>query len=231
MNRFRYHPAILARYPDLATAVISIRGVDNTGQPPALAADVAAEIDAARQRLAETPAAELASISAWRKAFSSFGTKPTQYRNAAEALLRRVGNGNDLPTLNPLADIANLVSIRFAVPVAVLDLDGLAGELTVRFADGTERFDGLGTEEATTTEPGEVIFIDDAGTVHARRWCWRQSRAAATTPSTRNAVGVIEAHHPNAAETVRDAATTFAEHVRRHLPEATITIELGPSGA
>ncbi|MEZ5256803.1 MAG: phenylalanine--tRNA ligase beta subunit-related protein [Ilumatobacteraceae bacterium] len=147
MNRFRYDSDVQIRFPDLATAVVTITDVDNTIDPPDLTTEIATQTDAVRRRLAEQPVAEMPSITAWRRVFTSFGTKPTRYRNAAEALLRRIGGQNDLPALNPLTDLANLVSISHAVPVAVFDLDAVAGTISVRFASGTEQFHGVGTDE------------------------------------------------------------------------------------
>ncbi|HEU4832604.1 MAG TPA: phenylalanine--tRNA ligase beta subunit-related protein [Actinomycetota bacterium] len=42
----------------------------------------------------------------------------------------------DIPSISTLVDIGNLVSIRYAVPVAVFDRAGVAGSITVRFATG-----------------------------------------------------------------------------------------------
>jgi DNA/RNA-binding domain of Phe-tRNA-synthetase-like protein len=43
----------------------------------------------AESRLASSSEGELPEIQAWRRAFARMGLKPTQYRCAAEALLRR----------------------------------------------------------------------------------------------------------------------------------------------
>lgn len=228
MSRFEYHPELLARYPSLAAALVTVTGADNTSVSPTLADTLVTEAAAVGGRLDQTPIPQLPSIVAWRRVFTSFGTRPTQHRNAAEALLRRVVNGNGVPSLNPLVDIGNIVSIRHAVPVAVFDLDHIVGALTVRHAEGTEQFHGLGADGAGSPEPGEVIFVDDDEAVHARRWCWRQSRSSATHLTTSNALMVIEAHHADARQTVGSAATDAADLVRRHLPEAVITFDLQP---
>ena len=70
------------------------------------------------------PESELAEISAWRRAYAQMGLKPTQYRSAAEALLRRFRRGEELPRLHPLVDLCNAISLAFALPVAVFDLAG-----------------------------------------------------------------------------------------------------------
>ena len=58
----------------------------------------------------------------------------------------------------------------------------MTGGTTVRFATGGETFTDLGSGERESPEPGEVIFVDEAGLVSARRWCWRQSAESASGP-------------------------------------------------
>ena len=42
--------------------------------------------------------------------------------------------------------MGNQISIRHSVPITVLDLAHITGTITVRFADGTERFHRVGTD-------------------------------------------------------------------------------------
>ena len=134
--------------------------------------------------LGDRPVGTLPSIAAWRRAFAAFGVEPTRYRNAAEALLRRLTKHGEIPSVGTLVDIGNLVSIRYALPVAVLDLAGVAGTINVRFAQGSEEFTNLGTNSVEHPDAGEVAFVDERDVVHARRWCWRQSAQAAARPET-----------------------------------------------
>lgn len=127
--------------------------------------------------------------------FRSFGVAPTQYRSAAEALLRRLMKEGALPKLNTLVDLGNLVSIRHALPIAIIDLRAIPDGTTVRFARGDERFTNLGQSEPEAPTPGEVIFADDTGLVTARRWCWRQSAESAARDDTTGVLITIEAHH------------------------------------
>jgi DNA/RNA-binding domain of Phe-tRNA-synthetase-like protein len=146
-------------------------------------------------RIGPTPLSQIDALAAWRGAFRGFGVEPTQYRSAAEALLRRLTKSGEIPSINALVDLGNLVSIRYALPVAVFDLRAVQGALTVRFADGSERYTPLGQAELEHPEPGEVVFCDDSGLVAARRWCWRQSAQSAAGPETTTALITIEAHH------------------------------------
>jgi DNA/RNA-binding domain of Phe-tRNA-synthetase-like protein len=125
------------------------------------------------------------------------GLKPTQYRSAGEALLRRFRRENDLPRLHPLVDLCNAVSLAYALPVAVFDLAVVDMYLEVRHATGDEEHAGFGGE-VERAEPGEVIFADAAGHAHARRWTFRQSRRSTVSAETRRVLIVAEGLHATA---------------------------------
>src|SRR5215469_13742788 len=143
---FGYDAAVTERYPAIRAGVIHATGLSNGPSPPGLQAEYRAAQQEARARLAATAMADLPSIAAWRRVFTSFGAKPTQYRNAAEALLRRLTKQGGIPSIATLVDIGNLVSIRYAMPVAVFDLASIVGSITVRFATGAESFTDLGSD-------------------------------------------------------------------------------------
>lgn len=195
MTAFAYHPDILARFPTITGGVILARGLRNGPTPDGLQADYTAEQQATLSRLGSTPLSELPALAAWRGAFRAFGVEPTQYRSAAEALLRRLTKKGDIPGINLLVDLGNLVSIRYALPVAVFDTRQLKGVVTVQFADGTEPFLPLGETTAEHPETGEVVFADATRRVIARRWCWRQSDDSAARETTTDAIITVEAHH------------------------------------
>lgn len=163
----------------------------------------------ARERLARGPESELAEVSAWRRAYAQMGLKPTQYRSAAEALLRRFRREGDLPRLHPLVDLGNALSLAFALPVAVFDLAGVDSKLEVRHATGGEEHVGFGGE-IERAEPGEVIFADAAGHAHARRWTFRQSRRSTVSADTRDVLIVAEGLHPTAGADVPSLVDAFA---------------------
>ena len=175
---FAYDEAVAQEYPTIRAGVIHATGLTNRPSSPALLEEYRAEQQAASERLATVAIAELPSIGAWRRVFTRLGVKPTQRRVAAEALLRRLAKTGDIPSISTLVNIGNLVSIRYAMPVAVFDLATIAGPINVRFATGDERFTDLGSSGAVPPEPGEVIFVDQSHVVTARRWCWRQSARA-----------------------------------------------------
>jgi DNA/RNA-binding domain of Phe-tRNA-synthetase-like protein len=215
---FGYDEAVTQQYPTIRAGVIEATGLANGPSSPELLEEYQAEQRAVYGRLQATAIADLPSIAAWRRAFSRFGAKPTQHRNAAEALLRRLSKQGDIPTANALVDIGNLVSIRYALPVAVFDQAGVAGPVTVRFAAGTESFADLASDGNVRPEPGEVIFVDSSGVVAARRWCWRQSARSATSATTTDALIVVEGQHYAAGPDIKAALVDLSALLTRYQP-------------
>jgi DNA/RNA-binding domain of Phe-tRNA-synthetase-like protein len=214
---FAYDPGIIALYPTIVGGVIHSVGVTNGPSPDALIEAFRAEQASVLARIGSTPLSELPSIAAWRRAFRAFGVDPTAYRSAGEALLRRLTKQGSIPSINSLVDIGNLVAIRHALPVAMFDQQAMTGGTTVRFATGEETFTDLGSGERESPEPGEVIFVDDAGLVSARRWCWRQSAESASGSTTREILVTVEGHHEAAADDVAAAVADLEALLRKHV--------------
>lgn len=220
---FGYSKEILDTFPAIWGGVIHATGLVNTGTPLDLAVTYQAEQDLVKDNIGATPLSEIPSLAAWRRTFTAFGVKPTQYRSAAESLLRRLTKQGDIPSINLLVDLANLVSIRYRLPVAVFDQHAVSGTTTVRFAVGNEDFTDLGKDSPSHPEPGEVIFVDDAGLVSARRWCWRQSDQSAARDGTVDALITVEAHHSDAEGDVTRATGDLIGLLSTHQPEASLS--------
>ena len=215
MVTFRYAPDVLARYPSVVGGVFLAHGLTNGPSSPELRDAFVAEQQATLARIGDTPLSQLPSLAAWRGAFREFGVDPTQYRSAAEALLRRLTKKGDIPSISALVDIGNLVSIRYGLPVALFDTRAIAGGITVRFAGGAERYMTLGDAEVEHPVPGEVIFADEANQVHARRWCFRQSDQSAVRDDTTEALVTVEAHHERGHADVESAVADLRALLNR----------------
>ena len=205
MIRFQYDSEVLKRFPNLAGGAMLGANMTNGASPERLQQAYRTEQRKVLEKIGTTPLSEIETLAGWRGAFRMFGVDPTQYRSASEALLRRLTKKGDIPSINAVVDICNLVSIRYALPAAAFDLRAVQGKITVRFATGKESFTPLGEEAGEQPEPGEVIFSDEAGLIVARRWCWRQSAESAAQEGTQTALFTIEAQHVGGKEMVERA--------------------------
>ncbi|WP_409467538.1 B3/B4 domain-containing protein [Streptomyces sp. HC307] len=223
--RFRHADAIWRDYPELTAGALCAIGV---GPAADVGERVAAWTARAADRLADATEGAFPEVLAWRRAFARMGLRPTQYRCAAEALLRRLRKEGALPRIHPVVDLCNAISVAYAVPVAVLDADRIAGPLLeVRYAVGDEHYTafGGGTEHPA---PGEVTFADSAGRAHARRWTNRQSGHSAVGEHTSRILVVAEAMHEGGAQAVPELLKTLAEELAAHWPVDPVTAVLTP---
>ncbi len=211
-----YAPEMHTRFGQRRTATMSINGIHANANSDAHIAQFLAIAD---KRLATSREGEFAEIKAWRRAFSELGLKPTQYRCASESLLRRYRKSGELPTLHPMIDLCNAVSLAFAIPVAVFDIDQISGALTVRPACGDESYETF-SGETEHPEPGEVIFADDSGRAHARRWTHRQSGRSAVKQRTSRVLIVAEALHETAQDDVERLIFTLTDAISQIWPSA-----------
>ena len=206
---FRHSSEIWRDYPELVPGVLFAEGIT---RDVAVASRVAQFNAIAESRLANTSEGELPEIQAWRRAFSRMGLKPTQYRCASEALLRRFKKEKSLPQVHPLIDLCNAISLAFAIPVAVFDVSEIAAYLEVRYAAGDERFLTF-SGEIENPDAHEVIFADNAGRAHARRWTNRQSGYSAVRDTTTAILIVAEAMHGSASTDVQILTTAIADEL------------------
>lgn len=215
---FRYAPEVVATFTTLRTRVWQVSGI--TAAP--VVVEVAELVAAADARLALGVESEFAEIQAWRKAFALMGLKPTQYRCAAEALLRRYRKEKQLPRCHPAVALCNAVSLSCATPIAVFDRAALDGVLEVRPARGDERYVSF-SGGVETPEKGEIIFVDTHNTVHARRWCHRQSAQSAVRESSSELLIVAEALHANAESDLVGLEVSLLNALQRAWPRCMIT--------
>ncbi|MEV4092856.1 B3/B4 domain-containing protein [Streptosporangium saharense] len=222
---FQHSSDLWAEHPGLAAGVVLATGIT----PDVSVEEPIAEFTAvAGRRLAVGPEAEFPEIQAWRRTFSKMGLKPTQYRCASEALLRRFKKEGDLPRIHPLIDLCNAASLAFAIPVAVFDLANVSGGLEVRHATGEETYLTF-SGETENPEPREVVFADAEGRAHARRWTNRQSGLSAVRPSTASVLIVAEALHDSAARDVEELIATLSGRLGEVWPVAPKTTMLSRS--
>ena len=214
--------------PDYRALLLAADGIE-AGPSDAASEELLLRAEAsAREALATAPVEELPHVAAWREAYRAFGAKPQRTRNSAEALLRRVESG--LPRVNRLTDVYNAVSVLHHVPLGGEDLDRYAGPPRLVRATGQEPFDTTAAGEPVVEhpEPGEVVWVDDAG-VTCRRWNWRQARRTALHDGTTAALFILDALDPLSDDALGAAADDLVAHLTRLGPDVRVARRLlGP---
>ncbi len=103
-------------------------------------------------------------IAAFRSFYWRIGIDPTKQRPASEALLRRILQGNVIPSINYVVDAGNIASIRTHIPIGLYDYAKVKGPLRLAMSRAGEPFVDISGKEGKTTE--EVVLKDGAGVIH-----------------------------------------------------------------
>lgn len=162
-------------------------------------------------------------INAWGEAFRQFGSKPNRTPCSAAALRKRVFKEGMMPSIDPIVDIYNAISIRYAIPVGGEDMDAYQGTPTLTIADGSEAFDTMKNGEPAIENPdvGEVIWRDDIG-VTCRRWNWRQGVRTRIESDTRNMWFILESLPAMPLESLHEAGREMIKHLQVLMPDSVI---------
>jgi len=100
-------------------------------------------------------------IAATRQAYKALGKSPQEYRNAAEAMLRRVVKQAGLYHINNVVEINNLISISSGYSIGSYDVSALEGDIRLCRAEDGARYGGIG-KGSVNIEHLPVLY-DDLG--------------------------------------------------------------------
>ncbi|HKP26171.1 MAG TPA: B3/4 domain-containing protein [Dongiaceae bacterium] len=166
-------------------------------------------------------------LEAWGEVFRRFGAKPQRTSCSAEALRKRVLRDGSLPRVNPVVDLYNAISLRFAVPVGGENLDAYVGQPLLTIATGSEVFDTVKDGQPAEENPdaGEVVWRDDRG-VTCRRWNWRQGVRTRLTADARRMWFILESLGPMPIEALHDAGAALEDGLRAMMPKSHIESRL-----
>ncbi|AMN32437.1 hypothetical protein E5N06_06275 [Clostridium perfringens] len=191
MKKFIIEDDFWELFPNAKIGIITCNGIDNTIKDENQYKDMISQGE--KEALNHLPNEEFSSnevIKVWRDAFKKFKTKKGA-RSSIEALLKRVSTGKGLGTINPLVDIYNSISLKYAMPCGGEDMDKFIGDIRLTKATGDESFITLGSDKSEPPYEGEIVYKDDEGAI-CRCWNWRESVRTMLTEDTKNAFLCIE---------------------------------------
>jgi len=230
--QYRIAPDVFESYPGYRRGVVVVRGAVNTCEGAELESVLRADEERVRQRLGSGNVSEHAAIAAWRDAYRRFGAKPSEHRSSIEAMLRRVLKPDQLPSINPLVDIGNIVSLRHLLPAGVHPLPAAGGVLELRRSRPGDSFTPADGSPAEQPPPTEIVFA--LGTeVLTRRWTWRQAAGTQTLATTTEVFFNIDGLPPVSEDqvhaAVRDVETLVATNTGGRIVAASVLSAQCPS--
>ena len=202
-------PNLKSKCPLAALGCFSAHA-DTAVSPPALDA----ELHAFEERLLRLPnprsVLESPEILATRAGYKALGKDPARYRGSAEALLRRMLAGKNLPRINSVVDAINLVSVESRLPIGLYDLAHVHGGIIFRAGRAGESYKGIGKYDLNLEDL--PLFADSLGPHGSPT---SDSGRTMVTPATREVLAILisfggEKPLPSAIRRLRELLERYA---------------------
>ena len=214
--QFVIAPEVFAALPTACFGVVAVKGAKPGPAAEEIRRRLAEAVESCTAALEGVAIKQAPEIVPYREAFRALGINPNKYPCAIEALLTRIAKGKGMPSINPLVDFGNAVSLRHRIPIGAHDMATFRdGVLEVRPARDGDRFIPFGGGEAEIPDPGEIVYVS-GGEVRTRRWTWRQSEIGKITDATDSLLFPVDGFADvNRAQTLaaRDELAAWAEEL------------------
>ena len=207
---FELSDDLLRRHPTYEVGVVFVHDAvtpspDNTG---ALVGALRGAAESVAWRLGGAGLHAHPAIAPWEQAFEAAGINPRSYAPSIVALAQRCLRGEFIRSINPAADIANLISLRHLVPVGAHDVERLPTDISVRLSKDGDVF-GDSDGEPDAVPAGEPVYAT-GNAIRTRRWVWRQAENAMATPESRVIVFPVDGFADSTLERVEAATRELA---------------------
>lgn len=201
------------RFPDLTALTLQIKDIKIQKRDTELEKFKLEIINQVRKEYDLDAVKDQPIFRAYRDFFWRIGIDPTKIRPAAEALIRRILAGKNLPCINTLVDAYNLASIKSRIALATFDADKLEGNLLMRFAEEGEQFYGIGMEKRLVLKGGEIVVSDEEKLIAV--YPYRDADNTKVTEKTENITIVVCGVPGITEETLENASHVALDYINR----------------
>ena len=212
--KFKVYDEVFKKLPDLYFGVVVGNQINNQQHIPEIYDLMKNEMSQVKNNLTGVNLKEYQGIIPYRDAFNQLNLNPNKFMSSVEAMVKRVSKGNILPSINPVVDLVNRISLKYILPMGAHDLDALEGEIAIRFSRKGDTFTSLGEELVEVLDSGELVYADSKR-IRTRRWIWRQSNIGKIDENSKNIFFPIDGFQTNK-ERVMKAAEELEILLKRY---------------
>lgn len=124
---------------------------------------------------------------------------------ASENLIKLLRKHGGIPPINKAVDIYNIVSMDTKLALGAHNIDKVDGNVTLRFTDGSERFQPIGSDGPIPIAAHEYSYIDDSNEVLCRLEI-RQVLKTLVSEETTNIFYIVQGNSATSDEYLRKGA-------------------------
>lgn len=201
---FKIEKSMLNLGGGIYTGAVAAFGLNNAEANEKIAGLLQGEVAKAAAELAGGNVKALPELAFYQRAMKEAEINPAKFPCSIEAILTRIAKKGEFPSLSPVVDLGNYISLKYRIPVGVHDLDTMEEGLYVRPA--TEEDCALEENKIDEKDPvtvGEPVYAAGSS-IRTRRWIWRQMPAGRVDENSKNFLFPIDGFAGNK-ETVEKA--------------------------
>lgn len=185
MKKINIDPQIKNLYGDIKIGYLVLNNVQVIDTPPRVK-KIARKIEAlVREEFENKPLLENFNIKKWIQYAERMGIVNDSELPAHIGLLKSILSGKNIPKINCIVDLANIISAKYKCPVGAFDANCINLDITLRPAILDDFYIPLLGTDKVQIPKGEVVYSDDLGVFS------RYSKDADRTKITNQTTSII----------------------------------------
>jgi tyrosyl-tRNA synthetase len=185
--KFSLKKELTDKFPNLQVGLLVATDVDNTQNLDQTYQILWNKNEKRAKEFNKSELKDIPKIQSWLNAFKKVNIDPQENLPSHAAMLQRVINREQIPSINPLVNLYNAQSLDSLLPLGGHDLDKIKGDISVGPNSKKLEFTPINSDQniSITTPANEFVYADSQK-VMTRKWVWRQSQKTMTTTETQN---------------------------------------------
>lgn len=212
--KFFVSPDVLADL-DLCFGIVAAYGINNEKPDSDIEKLLQAACRKIEERYAAASVKEAPELAPYREAFLKLGMNPNKFPASIEAMASRIAKKKGFPSINPVVDLGNVVSLTYLLPLGAHDMDQAHTDIAVRYSNEGDLFLPFGEKEEETLPAGELVYAV-GNRIKTRRWIWRQSEQGKITEKSKNIFFPIDGFAAVNRDVVLRARDELADLLTKH---------------
>ena len=215
LGKIKIDPAVAANFPDARIGWMIADVTVTPSHPYADALKAGLASDLAKRGITDENLTKQPDIAGWREVYGKMCVKPSKFRSSLEALARRVLKGKEMWSVSSVVDLYDAASVLTFLAMGAHDTTNVDGDMVLRYGRAGEKFYPLGDGgEVEDVDPRSIAYADESK-ICCWLWNHRDTRLAAVTKATREAVFIVDAGFTPHTTTISDGLEFLAQHLEK----------------
>lgn len=155
--KFSVSKEVFQKMDNVCFGIVVAKGINNE-ENKEIAELLKNSIESIETKFQDKKVKELEEIVYYRDSFVKLGINPNKFMSSIEAIITRVAKKKGFPSINPIVDLGNAVSIKYLVPLGAHDIEASEDDICIRFSNKGDIFIPFGGNEEEYLEDGELIY-------------------------------------------------------------------------